>query len=702
MVKKTEVVQWLKPQVPADLSNPEAIRICQNRLTDTLKRLEKLVAPEAVDRVVKLQNELNDFSVRISLIGQVKAGKTALTNAMIGMPNLLPSDVNPWTSVITSVHMNTAQPMGKNAVFSFFTTEEWDRMVDVGGHLGEMAERANYTDELDELRAQVSAMQDRTKQRLGRNFNMLLDRYHSFLGFSPELIKKYVCLGEEDQKEEGRYADITKSAQIYIKNEDYVLPTVLCDTPGVNDPFLLREAVTLENLSSTDICVVVLSAHQAFTSVDVGLLRILMALNHEQLVLYVNRVDELQDPDTQIPEIDAYIRKLLEEQNLPKDLPIVFGSAAWAETATDDPNDLVADDSIHALAHFATARDMRLGAKDVAANAALVPGSSASAASKRDDLSGLYELQSILQEKSAVNVSRPYLNKLRGQALDLSRQSLLYLEEASTSKSSLRTDLDFGAFFDNLDIALQEADDACTEIAKELSEKVLFLMSGAFRDFLLKEKISLKSHIAAKKPMTDWQPDSEKLRRDLNLAHDEFVALAPSRVNDVFAQTAEKIEHIYGMVLDQKTKLFSIHAPQSQSPKTPTSLMRTMAIDMSSGWFSSWFKSKFDQASYIKKFENITKAEMQTTLSEMQDVYVSAFVKQIRGQLHEFLSEHIRTLQNLSLLGGEDQRAEVIRKLGVDTEIRQRLAGLETVVSDLEKLFQRPDASDVKQLKTGT
>ncbi len=702
MLKKTEVVEWLKPQSSADLSNPEAIRICQNRLIDTLTRLEKLVAPEAVERVVKLKNELTDFSVRISLIGQVKAGKTALTNAMIGVPNLLPSDVNPWTSVITSVHMNTAQPMGKNAVFSFFTTEEWDKMVDVGGHLGEMAERANYKEELDELRAQVSAMQDRTKKRLGRNFNMLLDRYHSFLGYSPELIKKYVCLGEEDQNDEGRYADITKSAQIYIKNDDYVLPTVLCDTPGVNDPFLLREAVTLENLSSTDICVVVLSAHQAFTSVDVGLLRILMALKHEQLVLFVNRVDELQDPDTQIPEIDSYIRKLLEEQNLPKDLPIVFGSAAWAEAATAADGDVAVDDSTHALAHFATAREMRLA--DEKADLTVVPaaGSSDSAANKRNDLSGLYELQSILQEKSAVNVSHPYLNKMRGQALDLSRQSLLYLEEASTSKSSLRTDLDFGKFFDNLDTTLKEADDACTDIAKELSEKVLFMMSGAFREFLLKEKISLKNHIASKRPMSDWQPDTEKLRRELNLAHDEFVALAPSRVNDIFAHTSSQIEYIYGMVLEQKTKLFSIHPPQSQSPKTPTSLMRTMAIDMSSGWFSSWFKSKFDQASYIKKFENITKAEMQTTLSEMQDVYVTAFVKQVRGQLHEFLSEHIRTLQNLSLLGGENQRAEVLRKLGVDTEIRQRLAGLESVVTDLEKLFQRPGSSNVKQLKTGT
>ncbi len=686
MLMTNEVGQWLEPQAKADRSKQRETQLYQKKLTEALARLERLVSPEAVDRVAQLQDELGKFAVRVSLIGQVKAGKTALSNALIGIPNLLPSDVNPWTSVITSVHMNTVQPMGKNAIFSFFTTEEWNKMVEVGGHLGEMAERTNYEEEREQLREQVQEMQRRTKARLGRNFSMLLDGYHSFLGFSPDLIKKYVCLGDEDESNGCHYADITKSAQIYIENENYVLPTVLCDTPGVNDPFLLREAVTLENLSSTDICVVVLSAHQALTSVDIALMRILTALKHEQLVLFVNRIDELQNPDQQIQEIDIYIRKLLDEQNLPNDLPIVFGSAAWAEVAAVGTTTIIEDGSNDTLIKFAETRHKRVVDEDIVDVTSTSFSSSENNQAKLADLSGLHELRNILQHKSAVNVGRPFLNTVRNQAIDLSRQSLLYLEEASTSKSSIRTDLDFGAFFDDLDQTLQDVDEACVQIAKELSDKVLFMMSGAFRQFLVSEKSSLKLHIADGHSVDDWRADSEKLRRELNLAHDEFVALAPTRVNEVFALAAHRIENIYCMVLDDNTKLFSVRPPVSQSPKTPVSLMRTMAVDISTGWFSSWFRSKFNQDSYIKKFEDITKAEMQTTLAEMQDVYVNAYVRQVRGQLHEFLSEHIRTLQNLSLLGGENQRVEVLRKLGVDTEIQQRLAELESVIGELEKL----------------
>jgi len=705
MLNNTELAQWLGPQQTAQHLNSKAIRVCQLRLHDALGRLERLVSPEAVDRVVQLRERLDGFAVQISLIGQVKAGKTALTNAMIGMPNLLPSDVNPWTSVITSVHMNTDQPMGKNAVFSFFSTDEWNKMVDVGGHLGEVAERADYREELQDLREQVQVMQRRTKARLGRNFNMLLDGYHSFLGFSPDLISKYVCLGEDDTENEGRdndgrYADITKSAQLYIQNRDYILPTILCDTPGVNDPFLLREAVTLNNLSESDICVVVLSAHQAFSTVDIALLRILLALKHEQLVLFVNRIDELQDPDRQIIEIDTFIRQLLEEQRLPSDLPIVFGSAAWAEVASGGLTDMVGDEASASLQAFVEMRSDRLSNETGMNGLSAKLGSSLNTNNKLTDFSGLHELQQILEEKSAVNVARPYIEALRGQAIDVSRQSLLYLQEASTSTSSLRTDLDFGQFFDQLDTTLKQADEACVEIAKELSEAVLLMMSSAFREFIQRGKAGIKDHLAEHGDITEWDADSDRLRRDLNLAHDEFVMMAPQRVNEVFVRAATQIEQIYSLVLDDNAQLFTVRPPATISPKTPTSLMRTMAIDMSTGWFTNWFKGKFNQAAYIKKFETLTQAEMRVTLSEMQDVYVNAYLKQVRLQLHEFLTEHIGTLQNLSLLGDESERADVLRKLGVDTEIRQRLAELEQVIGDLETLFRRPEGSEQSKSKS--
>ena len=66
------------------------------------------------------------------------AGKTSLINAMIGAPNLLPTDVNPWTSVVTSLHINTPSPeLNVKAKFKFFDNAEWEKLVSNGGRIGQ-------------------------------------------------------------------------------------------------------------------------------------------------------------------------------------------------------------------------------------------------------------------------------------------------------------------------------------------------------------------------------------------------------------------------------------------------------------------------------------------------------------------------------------------------------------------------------------
>ncbi len=695
MTELKKALAHLVPQ-PSQGPNPaDAVCVWRADLDDALKRLERLVAADSAETVLELKNDLAAFAVRTSMVGQVKAGKTALTNALIGRPDLLPSDVNPWTSVVTSVHINTPQPKGKDAVFTFFSSEEWDKMVEMGGHLGEMAVRANHKEELVELRKQIIAMQNRTKSRLGRNFDMLLDGYHSFLGTTPDMVKKYVCLGEEDETPEGRYADVTKSANLYIQNDDFTLPTVISDTPGVNDPFLLREAVTLDNLADTDICVVVLSAHQAFSSVDVALLRILAALNANKLVIFINRIDELQDPDEQVIEIDGYVRGLLKEQDLPSDIPIVFGSAEWAAAA--EAGEFENDHSLFTVQSLAETRAARLAGSNVEELGKTVLGSTANSTTKLTDLSGMHELKAVLEDKAARTVSRPVLERMQKQAVDIAKQSMLYLEKVGKSDMAIHADLDFEAFFDELDTVLVATDQTCGKVFHDLTEKVLFMMSSAFREFTHREKINLSRHLTNKGAIQDWRPDADQLRRELNLAHDDFASYAPEMINKFFGRVADQIEVIYTMVLDDEGELFAVRPPEAPMPRTPASLMRTMAIDMSAGWLTDWFATRFKKDAYVGKFEELCQAEMQATLKEMRATYIAAFEKEVRGVLYSFLTEHINTLQKLSLLGADDDRGNMQHKLGVDTEIRQRLAGLERVVLDLEALFTKDDDSAKQQ-----
>ncbi|MEM9644693.1 MAG: hypothetical protein AAF989_06855, partial [Planctomycetota bacterium] len=125
--------------------------------------------------------------------GQVKAGKTSLVNAMVGRPGLLPADINPWTSVITSLHVSPRiRENAQSAKFRFFSEDEWSNLLQRGGRVGELARRAGADKELETVRAQLEEMREKSKQRLGRSFELLLGQEHDYGYVDPELVERFI------------------------------------------------------------------------------------------------------------------------------------------------------------------------------------------------------------------------------------------------------------------------------------------------------------------------------------------------------------------------------------------------------------------------------------------------------------------------------------------------------------------------------
>jgi len=105
------------------------------------------------------------------------------------------------------------------------------------------------------------------------------------------------------------------------------------DTPGTNDPFLVRDEISREALESADAYVIVLNAQQALSSSDMGLLRLLQGLRKSRLVVFVNRVDLLADPVADAETVVSHIRSKLAVEFPGIAIPVVAGSAMWAEWA---------------------------------------------------------------------------------------------------------------------------------------------------------------------------------------------------------------------------------------------------------------------------------------------------------------------------------------------------------------------------------
>ncbi|MCB1342613.1 MAG: dynamin family protein [Pseudooceanicola sp.] len=307
-------------------------------LRECLTSIEETVGRGSREVFAGYRARLDAWAARVAVIGQVKAGKSSFLNAFLGQSDLLPSDVNPWTSVITNVRVNIHGDPAGGARFDFFDEAAWDEIVDGRSDVRQLTEQLLPGFDTGLLRQQTEAMKARAQERLGRYYPSLLGSHHAYDILTPELLQRYVCAGDADG-EPGRYAAITREANLYLRRPDFAVPTIVTDTPGVNDPFLVRDEFTCRSLDASDVFIVVLSAHQALTEVDIALMRILARQKDKDVIVFVNRIDELDDYDTDVPRVLGDVTRRLRAAIPEVEFTILAGSAWFADLALRDDDE---------------------------------------------------------------------------------------------------------------------------------------------------------------------------------------------------------------------------------------------------------------------------------------------------------------------------------------------------------------------------
>ncbi|WP_137111128.1 hypothetical protein [Rhodobacter sp. SY28-1] len=472
---------------------------------------------------------------------------------------------------------------------------------------------------------------------------------------------------------------MTKAADLYIDSADYILPTTISGTPGVNDPFLARERATL---GKTDVCVIVLSANQAFSTVDLALMRVLMAMKAEQIILFVNRVDELENPDVQIPEIDAFIRGVLQSKGIRTRVPIIYGSAVWAELAMRGEQSTIPRAALQRLMLLADARVVRAGKTGTGDKLHL--GQPPYSTDKIRDLSGISELKNLITHKSVMNVGAPFAADVLVRATDVAQQSIILLSDTLDGELKIRPNLDMNAMIARMQRLLHGLEVDFPQLATTITERMLIKMSTAFREFIDHESARLRDMALDGNRMTTWSPDTDHLRTELNNAYHAFATEMSEDIGAIYERTANSISAIYAEILDGQSQLFSVQAPQLSEPKTPPTLMRTMSFDVKTSWIGSWLAKATGPATMIKRLNDLVTSEMVNFLDELRNEHVSDFVHAARQTLHAFLVEHLETLQKLASVDGAARGNQARQKLGTEIEVRKRLVSLKGLLSELQ------------------
>lgn len=597
---------------------------------------------EAIGRsVARMRQDLMAFEPSVTLLGQVKAGKTALVNAMAGWTDLLPSDVNPWTSVVTSLHLTPhAHEQTHRAAFRFFGADEWDRLMQKGGRLGEMADRVGAAGEVQKIREQIEAMREKSRARLGKKFELLLGQSHDYGYFDKNLIERYICLGdlfdeEAQSTDQGRFADITKSADLYLRAPEFPVPLCLRDTPGVNDTFMMREQVTIQAIRNSRLCVMVLSAHQALSSVDMAVIRLISNLDARDVIIFVNRIDELSDPAAQIDEIRQSIRETLRAQNGPDEAEILFGSAYWGAKVLANDIETMTEDSAEALFNWA-------------AKAIPPGGEDQSPAQMVWDLSGLPALFRAIGTRIASGAGREVLTKTARNAMNLANS--LKVSEAITvsAQGGLPDGIDPHAIRTALDAI---ADRHLTALKKDLSGIVASYHARSDRahgNFLDRATYSLIKHLETHGEAPIWSYDPTGLRMLLRSAYTVFGTQSRNAAQRRYDAAATEIAALYAASFGGVVNGLGIEAPAPPDLAAPVVLGQTIALDFKDGWWASWWRRTRGYKAFAESFRAMIKAETDCILAELKYDHADRLQVSALKTLDGFLQEQRALLTDLA------------------------------------------------------
>jgi signal recognition particle receptor subunit beta len=715
------------PRVPGDGEDGIGARLEQSgkELLECGQALSQLVEPAGQTLIREAIANLGQQAFRVVVVGQIKSGKSSFINALVGQPFLLPTDVRPWTTSVTNLHFGQAPPDDYASAFHFFSEREWQELAEGGGPVRELTQRLDPGFDGQTLRRHVEALKQRASGRLGEEFAELLGGIHYFNDVDRDVLPHYVCSGESPAEVQGtalgKYADITKRADLYFDKGPFAFPATVTDTPGTNDPFLIRDEITRRCLNSADVFIVVLSARQPLSKSDLALLRLMQGLNKERIVAFVNRIDDFSDVSYDLAEVLMYVERKLKDEFPGASIPVIAGSAAWANCALMPGAEML--NLVLNRRSFGYLTELGLAQPDDGK-----PGALSDPLRRQRLCNGLLRASGLPAVYHAL-ADRIGSSQAARSQLQVAR---CFREMAQASASSLRFELQSlmdGQLLQNRqqeEVAeLIEKAAVLTEVAekversgKTIEQQLLRILGeemAALRNALwtavnlhaANERYVLVETLRHGSVPRAWTHEGVELRRNLAGI---FAMSFERAVTRIFAFQAKVAPELH--------RLMSFVAPDLSMPAQPdrsaleiplpnvAALSRLVALDLDGAWWSGLWNRRESTETYGDQIEALIKSEFQAVVDELVQTAESALrgytatttrwsfglcvnivqgVKRFRDQM----AAHLSAVENISHPTG--QKAEAERRQQLE-QLHDQLQKCEALHRRLDAIFEELDA----------
>ena len=617
------------------------------------RQLNELVEGPAQMLVQDGQQVLADLVCRIAVIGQVKAGKSSFVNALVGRPGFLPTDVNPWTTVVTNLHFDCASaPEGVAGAFRFFDHDEWTAIAEGGGRIRELTERLVPGFTSDALAKYLDAMKRRAEQRLGKEFGKLLGTTHTFHALDGDILERYVCAGSDGTLDggPGQYADITKTADLYFRSNEFDFPTVLIDTPGTNDPFLVRDEITRRSLDGADFHIVVLTARQPLSTADVALFRILRGLHKDRIVVFVNRIDELATLPHDAQTVAELVSDGLRAEFPDIDIPIVIGSALWANASLSiGETDLssVLSPAFHAYAWHVTGRDV---GKTAIGGPRIPPEELADVLMACSGIPELHERlnQAILNShasRAIAHISANFLELARvgemstqGEIVRLDQLMRMTANPPETKEHEARKLEENAGRARQLSADLEQTilglDRQLNSVVRAECDALSSTLHESIKTFSQQERIRLGKVMSNSKSVRSWRCDTAALRRLIETEYLKRLQETESRIVGPEYSIFQRLRQSVADVLpDAFQGLDLTLLPPPITPLSLSVLGKAVVFDLDLPWWMAWWKGRLSPDERLKELDTMIKHEFSPVVDDLVSAARTRLAQQVATTL---------------------------------------------------------------------
>jgi len=273
-----------------------------NILNASIENLKQCVeSPIYLGRMDTIAQKLKTEKFSIGITGIMNAGKSTMLNALLGK-EILGTSVVPETANLTILKYSQKQ----YAKVNYWREDEFKKIEDSGAEI-----------------KSIDKFIKQTREHFGAELGQYITEDGRHETVEIENLGLYTSVKQSNMR-----CNLVKSVELYSDLKFLKDGVEIVDTPGLDDPIVEREEITLEYVSDCDLMVHLMNANQSATKKDVDfIINSLIYQNISRLLVVITRIDTISDEELQ--EVIEYtkqsIKNRLNEQNRSNKLDIILG-----------------------------------------------------------------------------------------------------------------------------------------------------------------------------------------------------------------------------------------------------------------------------------------------------------------------------------------------------------------------------------------